>query len=239
MQQFTQTVIHGKKIGRTIGFPTANLKLKSDFIDDGTYKINIVYNDEIFSGVGVARNHLWLFEAHIFDFEKNIYGEDLEIIILEKIRDNKKFSSLEELKNAIQNDVKTAKNSKNIVMTFGSFDIFHKWHQYFLHEAKKYGDSLITIIARDKNVEKLKWKLPRNTEEFRKKEVENSNIPNEVLLWDETNPLKWIEFYQPKIIALWYDQVWFSEKLKTYDNIEIVRIGSFEPEKYKSSLLGK
>lgn len=238
MQNFTETVIHWKALGRTIGFPTANLKLTPDFIAEWTYKINIVYNWKIYHWVGTARNSLELFEAHIFNFKKMIYGEKVEIIILEKLRDNEKFNSLEEIKTAIKWDVAKAKQTKNTVMSFGTFDIFHPWHNYFLSEAKKYGDELLVVIATDKNVKKLKGKLPKNNETLRLQAVKSVNIADKVLLGDEENPMKWIELYTPKVVCLGYDQIGFSEKLKeNFPEIEIVRIGSFEPETYKSSKL--
>lgn len=238
MINFEEKVIHWKKIGRTIWFPTANLKLKPNFIDDGTYKINIVYRWKVYHWAGTARNNLELFEAHIFDFEKMIYGESIEIIVLEKLRENKKFNSFFELKEEIKKDVEKAKKSDFKVMSFWTFDIFHPGHKYFLSEARKYGDKLFVIIARDKNVEKLKGNAPKNSENLRLKTVQDAKVANKVLLWDEENPMKWIETYKPKVICLGYDQIWFSEKLiEKFPEIEIVRIWSFEPEKYKSSKL--
>lgn len=43
-----------------------------------------------------------------------------------------------------------------IVMAFGTFDVFHPGHEYYLTQAKKYGDILIVVVARDKTVEKVK-----------------------------------------------------------------------------------
>ncbi len=132
---------------------------------------------------------------------------------------------------------KPYKKHKKIVISFGTFDIFHPWHKYFLKEAKKLWDKLITIIARDKNVEKLKWKKPKNNENFRLLQVKKSNIADKVLLGDKENPLKWIDFYKPDIICLGYDQKGFSELLKKYKNIKIVRIWAFKEDIYKSSKL--
>jgi len=67
-----------------------------------------------------------VFEAHIFDFDKDIYGEKIEVILLKKIRDNKKFSSLKELIKQIQKDQKTILLQKLNILTFGSFDIVHE-----------------------------------------------------------------------------------------------------------------
>ncbi len=237
IKSFKGKVIHWKKLGRVIWFPTANLKIKNNLIDSGTYKINIVHKSKLYNWAWVAKDEL--FEAHIFDFDEEIYGDILEIIILKKIRENKKFNSLEDLKKQIKKDIIKIKKEEIIVMSFGTFDILHPWHKYFLNEAKKYSDKFVIIIARDKNVEKLKAKTPKNNELKRLSNVKKLWIWDEVLLWDEKNPLKWIDFYKPKIIALGYDQVWFSDFLKDYKEISIIRIWSFKEDIYKSSKLRK
>lgn len=66
-----------------------------------------------------------IFESHIFDFDGDLYGKNIEVVILYKIRENKKFVNFEELKNQIQKDKEFAKNQTGTVMTFGTFDIFH------------------------------------------------------------------------------------------------------------------
>ena len=89
------------------------------------------------------------------------------------------------------------------VLTFGTFDIFHPGHEYYLHEAKKYGDMLITIVARDETV---KGKLPRNDEEQRRKIVEEASIANTVVLGALENYYACIDKYKPQTICLGYDQ---------------------------------
>jgi len=101
-----------------------------------------------------------VFEAHIFNFDEDIYGEDIEVILLEKTRDNKKFESLDHLKKQISLDKQVIENRKVQVLTFGSFDFVHKGHEYYLFEAKKYGTHLSTIVAHDENIMKIKWNPP-------------------------------------------------------------------------------
>lgn len=133
--------------------------------------------------------------------------------------------------------------NKNItVMTFWTFDILHPWHIFFLNEAKKYGDKLITIVARDENVVKFKKQTPLNNENIRLKNVENLSIASELRLGDKKNPLFWIQYYHPDIICLGYDQKWFLNLANDYimkENIKIKRIDSFKENIYKSSLLRK
>ena len=106
-------VIRGKKIGRTIGFPTANLQIKEDYKllpCDGVFFIKTQYNGSCYYGMmnvgfrptlnGEERS----FEVHLFDFNQDLYGEILQIDLLELIRKEKKFASLEELKAQLQED---------------------------------------------------------------------------------------------------------------------------------------
>lgn len=106
-------VIHGKKLGRTLGYPTANLefedKIYPSFGVYGSY-IHIEGDDNIYHGViNIGKNPTVDFtgltvEAHIFDFNKDIYGKIIMIEVLEKISDEKKLDSLEELIKKIGND---------------------------------------------------------------------------------------------------------------------------------------
>lgn len=253
MIKITGKVLEWKKLGRTIWFPTANVEipLNSPFtkggmggLEDGTYKINIVISWKIFAWVWAYLNDKKLFEAHIFDFNENIYWKEIEVYLLEKIRENKKFENLDELKQQIQKDVEFTKQNQFNVLTFWTFDVFHEGHKYFLNEAKKFWDKLITIVATDKNVEKIKWFKTHFDQQTRKKEIEKSWISDLILVWSENNPLNWLLLYKPRYICLWYDQRWFSEKLPNFikENslkTEIVRIPSFKPEIYKSSILKK
>lgn len=107
-------VSHGNKIGREIGFPTANLMIEESYkiipkigayaviawINENSYKamLNIglrpTFNNE--SGVKI--------EVHIFNFDKDIYGETIKIEFIDRIRDEIKFNSIDELKIQLQQD---------------------------------------------------------------------------------------------------------------------------------------
>lgn len=235
-------VVKWNQIWRTIWFPTANIILEKDTIEDGTYKINVIIDWKIYRWAWSANNTKALFESFIFDFNESIYDREIEIIILEKIRENRKFDDLEKLKNQINYDTKKIKEKNNYILTFGTFDLVHEWHRYFLSEAKKYWDILVTILATDKNIEKFKGKKPLYSIEERISHIKELQISDIVSTWDEENPLKWIDMYLPRVICLGYDQKWFSQDLENYlkENnldIEIIRIEPYKKEIYKSSLL--
>jgi FAD synthetase len=124
------------------------------------------------------------------------------------------------------------------VLAFGAFDIVHKGHEYYLREARKLGDKLTVVIARDKSVLAQKGKLPLYSEDKRKQEVEYLQIADKVILGNNEDRLKIILEIKPDIICLGYDQNSLSaERFAANNNlnIKIVRIGSFKPELYKSS----
>jgi riboflavin kinase / FMN adenylyltransferase len=110
------TVSHGDKRGRTIGFPTANVPL-GDYVRPGfgVYAVRVLGLDgAVLEGVANIGNRPTVggtearTEVHLFDFEGDIYGRDIEIEIVEFIRPEQKFSSLETLKAQIAADSATA-----------------------------------------------------------------------------------------------------------------------------------
>ncbi len=237
-------VIKWKQLWRTVWYNTANISYINNDIADWVYKINIVIDNKLYKWAWSFRSNLNIFESHIFDFNNDIYWKEIEIILLEKIRDNKKINSLDELKKLIENDIKIIKNNIKVALTFWTFDIVHEWHRNYLFQAKKYCDKLITIVATDNNIEKFKWKKPLNNIEKRINDVIELNITDEVISWDESNPMKWLDIYNPNYICLWYDQLWFSELLDKYIydknlKIYIIRLNPYKEDIYKSSLLKK
>lgn len=112
-------VIDGDKRGRTIGFPTANVELQEDFvpIKNGVYIVNVLYKNKSYLGVmnvgkkpTFSQNNLKTIEIHILDFAKDIYGEIIEVEVLDFMRDERKFNSVDELIMEITNDIKKARN---------------------------------------------------------------------------------------------------------------------------------
>jgi FAD synthetase len=127
------------------------------------------------------------------------------------------------------------------VMIFGTFDMIHPGHINMIEQAKKYGDYLIVVIARDSTVEKVKGRLPRNSEQARLQSMINSNLADKVILGNIGDKFKVIADEQPDVIALGYDQKIIVEDLekKVEESVQIVRLKPFKPEIYKTSLLLK
>ncbi|MFD2168091.1 bifunctional riboflavin kinase/FAD synthetase [Thalassotalea euphylliae] len=104
-------VFHGDKRGRQLGFPTANIKLKRRVSPvSGVYVVQVKASCGKFYGVAnigarptVAGVRQQL-EVHIFDFNQDIYGASLEVVLLRKLRDEKKFASIDELREQIARD---------------------------------------------------------------------------------------------------------------------------------------
>ena len=134
---------------------------------------------------------------------------------------------------------------KRKVMVFGTFDIFHPGHESFLKQAKKYGDYLIVVIARDKTVKSVKSRKQTKNEKERKKVVEKSGLVDKSVLGGITNKYAVIRRYKPETICLGYDQKIFTENLENWlkkvglEHINIKRMKPFKPQKYKSSIIAK
>ena len=112
-------VVKGLKMGTALGIPTANIKLHSEIYIPkyGVYGVTCKLNNKNYEGVlnigltpTVTDNKEVKIEAHIFDFDKNIYGENLDIQINQFIREEMKFNSTEELIKQINIDISTLKN---------------------------------------------------------------------------------------------------------------------------------
>jgi riboflavin kinase/FMN adenylyltransferase len=99
------TVVKGKRLGRKLGFPTANIDPHHESIPPaGVYSVDAVLCGKKYRGILNISTHK-IVEVHIFKFNKNIYGRDVEVIFKRKIRNEKRFKSLEALKEQIQRDI--------------------------------------------------------------------------------------------------------------------------------------
>tara|TARA_B100000579_G_C22382210_1_gene643327 strand:+ start:186 stop:605 length:420 start_codon:yes stop_codon:yes gene_type:complete len=126
------------------------------------------------------------------------------------------------------------------VLCCGTFDYLHPGHESFLTQASLLGDELIVVIARDSNVGKLKGRLPDHDEITRKKKVEKLGIAVNVVLGHEgLNLLRIVSEINPDVIALGYDQRPPNKLSEQFPKIRIKRLASFEPEKFKSSVIRK
>jgi riboflavin kinase/FMN adenylyltransferase len=110
------SVMHGRERGRTIGFPTANLASETECIPpDGVYATRVVLDDGAYgsiTNIGMrptftesARS----IEAHIFDFSRDIYGKQIKLELIERIRTERKFDNADALKAQIALDLSKAR----------------------------------------------------------------------------------------------------------------------------------
>lgn len=106
------TVIHAKQLGRTLGFPTANLRLQENLIipKRGIYATKVHIGNEVYVGatnIGynpTVNGEKMSVETNILQFDKDIYGKTIKLEFLERIRDEKKFKDLNELKLQLKMD---------------------------------------------------------------------------------------------------------------------------------------
>ncbi len=116
-------VIHGKHLGRTIGVPTANLEFNDKMVipGKGVYYTNVRYKDRVFKGITSVGNNPTVngkeltIETFILDFNEMIYGEELKVYFIEKIRGEIKFDSLDELVAQIKRDEDFARAKEIII----------------------------------------------------------------------------------------------------------------------------
>ena len=130
-------------------------------------------------------------------------------------------------------------------MCFGSFDLLHKGHLYYLREAKRYGNKLVVVVAKDLNFKKFKDKEPKYNERQRLENIRELPYVDRAVLGSEKDILEVVEEHNPDIICLGYDQ----ETISVYElkeqlskrgvKADIMRIGSYKEDVYKSSKLKK
>ncbi|MFA6392236.1 MAG: adenylyltransferase/cytidyltransferase family protein [Patescibacteria group bacterium] len=130
------------------------------------------------------------------------------------------------------------------VMVFGAFDILHPGHVDFFEQAKKHGDYLVAVVARDNTISQVKNHIPQKPQNERLEAVQNQPTVDRAVLGYEGDKYQIIREIAPDVICLGYDQIAFTElletKLKEFNlNTKIVRLKPFHPEKFKSSKLNK
>lgn len=112
-------VAHGDKRGRKMGYPTANIHLHRTKVPlNGVYAVQLYgIDEEPVNGVAnigvrptISGSHNALLEVHLFDFDREIYGEHVQVYFLKKLRDEHKFAGLEQLITQIHIDSAQAKN---------------------------------------------------------------------------------------------------------------------------------
>jgi len=109
-------VVKGKQIGRKLGFPTANLELNDRYKlvpANGIYAVKVLFDGNTFNGMlniglrpTIDSSNAVSIEVNVFDFNHDIYGSHLQLQLIERIRDEQKFDSLDALKSAMASDKK-------------------------------------------------------------------------------------------------------------------------------------
>ncbi|WP_324824169.1 bifunctional riboflavin kinase/FAD synthetase [Sinanaerobacter sp. ZZT-01] len=111
------TVVIGNRIGRTIGFPTSNITIDETMVTpaNGVYVTNCTYNGICYHSItnvglkptiGLEKRNI---ETHMFDFNKEIYGKEIRVEFLKKIRNEHKFKDVKSLSEQIQKDCLSAR----------------------------------------------------------------------------------------------------------------------------------
>jgi riboflavin kinase/FMN adenylyltransferase len=116
----TGKVIQGNQLGRTIGFPTANIQVNDAtkiIPGNGVYLVQVNYREFLLNGImniGVrptvgesVENRI---EIHIFDFNEDIYGQELQVLVIKKVRNEFKFDSVDQLASQIAEDIRFARD---------------------------------------------------------------------------------------------------------------------------------
>ncbi len=132
------------------------------------------------------------------------------------------------------------------VLAFGSFDLLHEGHLFYLKKAKALGSELVVVVARDESIEREKKHPPVKNEKERLAVVRELKPVDRAILGAKNpmNKLKVIEKEAPDVIALGYDQPItvrnMQQKLKELNlKARIVRLPAFKPKKLKSSKIRK
>jgi FAD synthetase len=129
------------------------------------------------------------------------------------------------------------------VMVFGTFDVLHPGHLNFLESAKKFGDRLIVVLARDKFVQRVKGRPARLSEKERLEMIKALKVVDEAMLGDaDYRYERTIAKLKPDVICLGYDQKETPKEMKRalgkkWKRIKIYRLKAYKPTTYKSSLI--
>jgi riboflavin kinase / FMN adenylyltransferase len=115
--QIRGNVVSGRdRGGKLLGFPTANINLRDELSPQtGVYAVTVKCQYGTFKGVAnigyspTFDDHMFTVEVHILDFNHDIYNQDIRVNMIEKIRDEKKFSGIAELSEQIKKDIEKAR----------------------------------------------------------------------------------------------------------------------------------
>ncbi|MDA7841839.1 bifunctional riboflavin kinase/FAD synthetase [Gammaproteobacteria bacterium] len=110
-------IIHGEKLGRELGYPTANIEIYKSYPINGIFLVEVLRenSDKLYGLASIGNKPTFsgtndVLEVFIFNFKLDIYGETIKVIFLEKIRDQIKFNTKKELIDQMKNDHNIALN---------------------------------------------------------------------------------------------------------------------------------
>ena len=110
-------VMHGLENGRKINFPTVNLEVDEKILPDGVYITKTTVDGKVYKSMtnigthpSISELNKPIIEAHLLDFSEMIYGKIVKLEFLKFIRDQKKFPSLDALKEQLNKDLITTRN---------------------------------------------------------------------------------------------------------------------------------
>ncbi len=133
------------------------------------------------------------------------------------------------------------------IAVFGTFDMVHPGHENLFRQARALASEpyLIVSVATDKNVERIKGRKPRHTQEERRSVVAASPLVDEAVVGDESDHIAHIVSMKPDIIALGYDQegqyvdTLEQDLTKAGLGVKVRRLQAFEPDRFKTSKLSQ
>ncbi|MBI4138116.1 MAG: adenylyltransferase/cytidyltransferase family protein [Candidatus Wildermuthbacteria bacterium] len=132
---------------------------------------------------------------------------------------------------------------KKKAVVFGVFDGVHDGHRFLFSQAQRHGEELIVIVSRDSSAERLKRRKPKYSEKERMNFVAAENGVGRVFLGDETlSTYGVLEKICPDVVCFGYDQETLEQDfllwmLKNGEHYDCVRLESFMPDAYHTSLL--
>ncbi|MCU0440990.1 MAG: bifunctional riboflavin kinase/FAD synthetase [Bacteroidia bacterium] len=111
--QFRGVVVQGKQLGRTIGFPTANIQLDHPLKQmplQGVYAVKVIINSKSHFGMlnagmrPTVDGASYAIEVHLFDFNQDLYGQTIQVEFIDRLRNEQKFNGIAELQNQLEKD---------------------------------------------------------------------------------------------------------------------------------------
>ncbi len=101
---YSGTVFKGNQYGRTLGFPTANIQIKEEGVS-GIFAAHAYLESVCYSAAVYANARSQTLEVHFLDFDRDVYGKEIEVELLSKIREDRVFTNEDEARATIASDV--------------------------------------------------------------------------------------------------------------------------------------